>query len=703
MLLHLEYSARKKLHIDIRMPIGMTIEETQRAYCEALGVPCDESCFSPERIIFITDVDSEIYRSPHWYEVLPEDKLARRRQAFLDRGLSIDGRKKVPQISQINADLASQAKMEQNISPNENLVSENEKSAKSAKSAGENNSKSAGENNSESVTSPASDKSLTAFDLIREAAGLKYVDIDLEGSRHSSLLAILSAGASRIMTEEELKRVVAVRMPSFAQEHDCQQLIHDFYAKYGDTARPMSRQLIHINALASTQVSQGVQSSDLHVQSTEGTEPPKMPEHLPKLVELLVSKTPEEYKPAVANAIFPPLATHLWRTTFRYIDNVEHEATLMCCLLAGTGAGKSCVQMPINFIMEDIRQRDQDNLAREKAWKDEIMRKGANKDKRKRPQNLIIQEIDADMTNPAFVMRTSEAQEHFLYTSLNEIDQFDALKGTGGQQFRIMCLAFDPGNRYGQTRVGTQSVTERVTVRFNWNASTTIQKGQKYFSGVLTDGPISRINFCTIPEREIGADMPVYGTYDNAYRTALEPYIDNLCKATGLIECREAYKLALTLKEENAEFARLSQNRVYENLSFRANVIAYLKACVLYVANGMKWEPEMEAFIRWSEQYDLWCKMKFFGEDIAQAEFDGVKSKSHGPRNLLQQLPDQFSLQEAQNVRLKNGLDPDGAANMLRQWVYRGYVLRYSRYSYKKLMYKSFNSKDYGNHIEKNS
>ena len=665
-LLHLEYSARKKLHIDIRMPIGMTIEETQRAYCEALGVPCDESCFTPERILFITDQDSEIYRSKDWYAVLPADELKARREAYLKRGLTIDGRGKANQPAQPFNIQHSTFNTQQNIP--DGLP----------------------------TSGTASEKSLIAFDLFTESAGLKNVNIDTEGSRHSSLLAIMSAGASRVMSEEELRRVVAVKMPSFAQERDCRQLIHDFYEKYGDSSKPFSRDVIRINAQAETQANQlridneelriqgasagnqTVQSSNLNVQSSEDDypAPPEMPKRLPKLVELLVSQTPDVYKPAVAHAIFPPLATHLCRTYFNYIDNVEHEATLMCCLLAGTGAGKNCVQMPINLIMEDIRKRDKDNLKREKEWKDEVTRKGANKDKRKRPENLVIQEIDADMTNPAFVMRTAEAQEHFLYTALNEIDQFDNLRGIGNQQFRIMCLAFDPGNQYGQTRVGTQSVTERVTIRFNWNASTTINKGIRYFSKVLTDGPISRINFCTIPEREIGAEMPVYGTYDDTFRENLKPYIEHLNMASGTINCPEAFALAQKLKEENADFARMSQDRVYENLSFRANVIAYLKACVLYVANGCQWESEIEEFVRWSEQYDLYCKMRFFRDAIVKSEQEGVKSSKRGPSNMLQLLPNEFSYQQAEQVRSDLGLDTKGTRRMIATWVFRKYIVK---------------------------
>ena len=797
MLLHLEYSARKKLHIDIRMPVGMTIEETQRAYCEAIGVPYDESCISPERMIYITDKDSEIYRSKEWYGVLPMAELQIRRDAFVKRGLTIDGRASSSGFSSSNfssselrgkngtlaalsegyspqnlngtlaaldggsgsadadgcsADTGTQGASQwpqgqirlnsvrnpgsKNVPiPPCNPMNENpeNKKVQSKDNVQSEDNRFSGTNGDNAVsagtavqpaqpgdshrvndsylspagdyqdaggvaTREASEKNLIAFELFREAVGLSGMDIDTVGSRHSSLLAIMSAGASRVMSEDELMKVVAKKMPSYYNERDCHQLIHDFYAKYGDSSKPFSRDVIRINATAEKAAIQQVNSLQFKVKSSnhnaqsndsddEYPAPPPMPKKLPKLVELLVSQTPDIYKPAVAHAIFPPLATHLWKTRFRYIDNVEHEATLMCCLLAGTGAGKSCVQMPISMIMEDIRKRDMENLKREKEWKDELMRKGANKDKRKRPENLIIQTIDADMTNPAFVMRTAEAQGHFLYTSLNEIDQFDALKGIGNQHFRIMCLAFDPGNEYGQTRVGLQSVTERVTIRFNWNASTTIEKGKRYFSKVLTDGPISRINFCTIPERLIGEDIPIYGNYDDEFRAQLRPYIENLCKASGLVDCPEAFNLAMKLKDENAEFSRLSQNRIYENFTFRGNVIGYLKACVLYVANGFRWEPEIEEFIRWSEQYDLYCKMRFFEDGIKTASMSAEKSTSHGPSNLLQQLPDEFMYQQAVEVRQKNGLSADGTKNMLYAWAHRGYIERktpdssYSSYS----------------------
>ena len=775
-LLHLEYSARKKLHIDIRMPMGMTIEETQKAYCEAAGIPYDKSCITPERIIFITDKDSEIYRSKEWYGVLPDEEIKARREAFLKRGLTIDG-KGTARYSLLAGDCKSPERLAgdfQGQVPNDSNHKVQSSNLKVQSNDDVQDNRFQGTDSHSAVPSgaaiqpaqpgnshradddyishtgdaqkagglaaqeaeSASEKNLIAFDLFQDSAGLKGMNIDTVGSRHSSLLAIMSAGASRVMSEEELMKVVAKRMPSYYQENDCHQLIHDFYAKYGDSSKPFSRDVIRVNALAE-QAAKSLLAGDcksperlagdflagqngysllagdckspghlagsmLNVQSNACVQssnasyppPPPMPGKLPKLVELLISKTPEIYQPAVAHAIFPPLATHLWNTRFRYIDNVEHEATLMTCLLAGTGAGKSCVQMPISMIMEDIRKRDQENLKREKEWKEEMMRKGANKDKRKRPDNLIIQEIDADMTNPAFVMRTAEAKGHFLYTSLNEIDQFDALKGIGNQHFRIMCLAFDPGNQYGQTRVGTQSVTERVTVRFNWNASTTIQKGQRYFSKVLTDGPLSRINFCTIPEREIGDKIPVYGTYDDQFRKELKPYIENLCMATGLIDCPEAYRLAEILSEENADFSQVTQNRIYENFTFRANVIAYLKACVLYVANGCRWEPEIEDFIRWSERYDLWCKMRFFEEDIQKANNVGEHSNKRGPSNLLQSLPDTFTEQQVVEARAALGLSEEGTAHLLSTWVYRKYVKRGSE-NYHSNSYHSFTKLKY--------
>ena len=518
--------------------------------------------------------------------------------------------------------------------------------------------------------------------------GIAYKDIIAEwfrrtggepqtGERNDRLHRL--AAHLRYITDNNEAQLLAI-MPRYGlSEEEMRGLIHSacssrFYS--------MPRQLQEvISSLAPTEEAT---ARDTGLGST----PPPMPKKLPKVVELLVSKTPDVYKPAVAHAIFPPLGAHLWKVYFPYIDNVRHEATFMNVLMAGTGAGKDCISQPINHIMADIRARDAENLKREAEWKREVNSKGANKDKRQRPESLIIQEVDPDMTNPAFVMRMAEAEEHFLYTKMNEIDQFDALRGSarGSQQFQIMCLAFDPGNRYGQTRVGTQSVTEKVCIRFNWNAATTILKGQRYFSKVLTDGPISRINFCTIPEREIGADMPIYGTYDTAFDEELKPFIDRLCHASGVIECPQAFGLAKQLKDECAEFARLSQSRVYENLSFRANVIAYLKACVLYICNDYKWGSEIEEFVRWSLKYDMYCKMTFFGEAIENANRSADEHIGRrGPRNLLELLPDEFTVHDADLIRQANGMDTRGTRNMLSQWVHRGYVLQMTDDSFCKL------------------
>ena len=505
--------------------------------------------------------------------------------------------------------------------------------------------------------------------------------IPVDGERNVRLHKL--AVNLRAIMENEPQRILEV-IPRLGLSEDEVQRVVDSACK--ENPKGFSKVMQQIIEDLEESFRPHLTSPNLGEKSEGESLPPSMPKKLPKLIQLLVSKTPDVYKPAVAHAVFPALAAHLYKVKFRYIDNVLHEATLMNVLMAGTGAGKDCISQPINYIMADIRKRDEENLQREKQWKQEVSSKGANKDKRQRPEGLIIQEVDPDMTNPAFVMRMAEADGHFLYTKMNEIDQFDALRGSGrgGQQFQIMCLAFDPGNRYGQTRVGTGSVTEKVCIRFNWNAATTIQKGQRYFRNVLTDGPISRINFCTIPEREIGAEMPVYGTYDAAFEEELRPYIERLTKAVGEMDCPHAFKLAQKMVEENAEFARLSQSRVYENLSFRANVIAWLKGCLLYVANGCKWTREIEDFVRWSLQYDMWCKMQFFAEAIEQADYIDDSKPRRGPRNLLELLPDEFSLQDAINIRRQQGLDGKGTKNMLYQWTHRGYIKSLTSYTYRK-------------------
>jgi len=658
MVLREAYSARGKGHIYIRIPKGMTIEEAQRAFCVELGFNADElldsSCWTPERYIYVTGIDQEVFRSEHWLEPIEGEELEERREAYLQRGLDVDGRPLVMDDVRGKKEDVSQP--------------------------------------SDINLQPADSRTLYIFDACMKEAELTPDVLIVEGHRHEALKSILSVGATQLLKKEELLGVLKVRMVQNWQDKNIQQLVDDFYLKYCDPSQKMSQFQRKVLA-KSLKMNQGMVKVEGREEETTNLQsptsnPPEMPKKLPKVVQLLVSRTPEVYKAAVAHAIFPSLGAHLWKVRFPYIDNVMHEATFMNVLMAGTGAGKDCISQPINHIMADIRKRDAENLKREADWKKEVNSKGSNKDKRQRPEGLVIQEVDPDMTNPAFVMRMAEADEHFLYTKMNEIDQFDALRGSarGSQQFQIMCLAFDPDNRYGQTRVGTQSVTEKVCIRFNWNAATTIQKGQRYFRNVLTDGPISRINFCTIPEREIGADMPVYGTYDAAFDEELRPFIDRLCRAAGVIDCQQAYKLAMRLKDECAEFARLSQSRVYENLSFRANVIAYLKACVLYICNDYRWSKEIEEFVRWSLQYDMYCKMKFFGEAIEKANRSAEEQTGRrGPRNLLQLLPEKFTVHDADLIRQANGMDTRGTRNMLSQWMHRGYLLQMTDDSFRKL------------------
>ena len=510
--------------------------------------------------------------------------------------------------------------------------------------------------------------------------GLEKSDFLNEGGRHTTVKVFLS-GATQLLTKEEANCMLSELMPEHWKDENIQELVNAFYANYYNPTQRLPKWQETLFTGSQRLKSSDNQSAD----TTPVLSPPPMPQKVPKLIELLTSRSPEIYKPAVANAAFPPLGTHLCDVRFCYTDNVEHEATLMNCLMAGTGAGKGCIDEPINHIMADIKRRDEENSRRENEWKKDCQKKGANKDKMTRPEGLVIQQIDPDMTKPALVTRMDEAEGHFVYVKLNELDLFEQLKGqTGKQHFQLMCLAFDPGAEYGQTRVGTQSVTARPKCRFNWNACTTVQKGRKFFSRVLTDGPISRINFCTIPEVEIGAKQPVYGKYDDEFDEQLKPYIDNLTNARGLIDCPQAYKLAKQMQEDCAEFARLSQDETYWNLSHRAIVIAWLKACVLYVANGQKWEKTIEDFVKWSLEYDLYCKMTFFGEDIEKATHEGERIGTRGPRNLLELLPDEFTIEDAKRVRRQQGMRTENTGKMVSQWKSRGYILQLTVDSFKK-------------------
>ncbi|MBO4673440.1 MAG: hypothetical protein J5616_03735, partial [Bacteroidaceae bacterium] len=684
-VLRIEYSARKKVHIYIRIPKGMTIEEAQQAFCQEIGVPYDESCITPERFIYQTGIDEEVYRSPHWLEALSDEEVAERREAYLNRGLDVDGRAPRPHPLRGTGGMeglrdVGDKNPNDNVNPNPKLSTLN------------------------SQPSTPSDRTLYIFDACMREAGLQENDLVEEGGRHNALKSILSVGATQLLTKEELIGVLQVRMAANWQDANIQTLVNDFYQKYTDSSQKMTQFQRKVFAMSRKLNLNDNLNPDLDESSPDGLpitgemsagQRGSMPRRLPKLIELLTSKTPKEYKEAVAHAVFPALATHLCNVRFEYTDYVEHEATLMNCLMAGTGSGKGCIDKPIEHIMADIKRRDKENENREKEWKKENLKRGDNKDKLVRPEGLVIQMIDPDMTKPALVTRLDEAEGHFVYVKLNELDLFNQLRGqTGNQHFQLMCLAFDPDSEYGQTRIGTQSVTARPQCRFNWNACTTVLKGRRFFKNVLTDGPISRINFCTIPEQEIGADQPIYGKYDVAFDEALKPYIDNLVAARGLIECPQAWRLAKKLQAECAEFARLSQNEVYWNLSHRACVIAWLKACVLYVANGQKWEKTIEDFIRWSLNYDLWCKMEFFGEDIAKANRGDERVGKRGPRNLLELLPDTFTLEDAMRVRRQEGLDTQNTIKMVRNWKSRNYVTQISDISFQKSQSKGKGKSD---------
>ena len=719
-ILLVEESVRRGTHVLIRLPQGMTPQEAQAGFSADVGFQADGALKDVSRCIYMVPGDHTLYvdeenlfnekssvSEERRMKTIPQCKqsknvLSEANEECPEKGGATEVQQKTGGLKQISGGAQQEVQqMHQEMQQMHQEVQQMHQEVQQTQQGCNEGAKEVQQRCNEGATEvQPSFKGIPYADIIKQWFILAGGE-PAQGERNTKLHRL--ACHLRHITDNDEGLLLKI-MPRYGlAEEEMKGLIHSACtAAWCGMPRMMQEALAHLIPTAPLNPSCGGTSDTAGNLSspTGGVEgaaglrgaPPAMPSVLPPLIALLVSRTPDIYKPAVAHAVFPPLAAHLHRVTFRYIDNVAHEATLMNVLMAGTGAGKDCISEPINRIMADIRKRDARNLERERLWKQEVNSRGANKDKRQRPEGLVIQEIDADMTNPAFVMRTAEADGHFLYTKLNEIDQFDALRGSGkgGQQFQIMCLAFDPGNRYGQTRVGSQSVTEKVTVRFNWNAATTILKGKRYFSKVLTDGPISRINFCTIPEREIGADMPVYGAYDAAFDEELRPYIENLVHATGQVDCPEAYELAKKLCEENAEFSRLSQSRVYENLSFRANVIAYLKACVLYVAQGYKWDKPLEDFIRWSLQYDMWCKMEFFGDGIEQAMATPADNAHRpGRRNLLTLLPDEFTLQDAIRVRQAEGLDTQGASHMLSLWKSRGYISIISNLNYRKLKYRS--------------
>ena len=660
-ILLVEESVRKGTHVLITLPEGMSPQEAQNRFSHDVGFQADPA---------LKDIARCIYMVPEEYTLFVNERM-----------FSMDGTQRHGDTETLNS-----SSCHYGSSP----LCHSERSEESVSTAQPSSSgctQTLRDAQSDTAGNPIGTKKLCVSESLcsKKTFPQTYEDIPYEqivevleeqmggrpdiGSRNNFIFSM--ACHLRYICNDDPSWIAQV-LPTYGEDRD----------KFETTVRSacnriQTKQMPRImKRTVSICKQRMVEESEIRNHQSEIENPPELPDKLPPLIELLVSRTPKIYRPAVASAVFPALGAHLWQTTFRYIDNCLHEATLSTLLLAPTGSGKSCVNVPIDYIMADIRERDRLSMEKERKWKQDMQTKGANKDKKKRPEGIVIQEIDPDSTSAAFVQRMADAEGRFLYARMNEIQQLNNLSNRGNAQnvFDLLCLAFDYGNIYGQTRVGTSSVSERVCVRFNYNVSTTIRKGQQFFSRVLTDGPLSRISMCTIPEREIGAEMPIYGTYGDDFAEALKPYIERLTAARGLVECEEANALARTLMQENADFARLSQSRVYENFSFRANVIAFLKGMVLYVAHGERWMPEMEDFIRWSLRYDLWCKMQFFGQAIEEQEHGGEKGTRRGPQNLLDLLPEVFTREEAGMLRQRQGIRTGSLTFMLSNWKKRGYI-----------------------------
>ena len=546
------------------------------------------------------------------------------------------------------------------------------------------------------VTEQPTVASLEAFDLCVGLAGLKADAMDVWGVHnwHANLMAVLSVGVAKLMSKEQLRGVVAQRLPNYSQTEDCQKLIDYFYEKYDANKGFMNTALREINAKAQQKTSESTQKAPLSTEPQDALSrmfasnlPPEMPSKLPRLVKEVTKSTPKLYQATVAQAMFPALATYPKHLSFMYTDNQVRELRINCLIIAGTGTGKDiCTKQPLTHIIADIKQRDEMNRERLKKFNEEYNSKANNKQKPQRPADLVIQTIKSDITKAALVQRMEDAQGAPLYVRLNELEQWDKVEGATGRnnQFTVMKQNDDEENDFGSDRASTQSVMGSGSLHLNWNANTTVSKALKYFRYVVTDGPISRLCLATIPDCEIGSDIPVFGNYDEAYDESLKPYIDNLKTATGVIVCQQAMRLASKLKAECADFARLSQDAVFDNLTHRALVHAFRKACLLYAANGMKWEKSIEDFCRWSLFYDLYLKMKFWGDSIRSADSD-VQISKRGPESLLDSLPTQFTLEDAKRVRQQKGMDAERARKMISTWQSRYYVIQMSDFSFKKL------------------
>ena len=630
-VLHVERSARNKAHIDIRIPVGMTIAEAQSAFCKLIHATEDPSCVTPERIIFITDAASQIYTADDWYKRLDEEAVAAYREAYRKRGLDIDGRP-----------------MDVDFQPVEN---EEEKAGKAANAA-------AYEQTYDGV--PYEEITKALVDLMggapahgnrnnfiyREACLLRYI-CNSEAAWIKQVIEIFG--------EDETKALASVESAcKVAQSSEMPQLVKQ------------AIELARKNYLAK----QATEKAGIYAEV-----PPQLPAKLPKLIKLLTSKVEDDFKAPVAMAVFPPLAAHLKGVSFRYIDNQVHEAAMMNLLVAPMSSGKSAVNGPINSIIEDLVQMDKVNRQKEQEWKDEVNTMGDNKKKPVRPEDICIRIVSPDLTRAAYIQRLDDAQkagDAYLYCKMDEVDMLKKFNDPS----QLIRLCWD-NSEDGQERVGTKSVTARVKTRFNWNASTTIAVSQKFFSvREVADGAVSRLSLATIFRSEFDP-CPVVGEYDAQFKSQLAPYIHQLNATSGFKECRKARQLIERLGRELMELAQLAYNKPYAEFAKRSLANGFRRAMVLYLANGEKWEKAIEDFIVWSVKYDLWCKMRFFGNQMQEAIDADNRSIYHasGVSNLLLFVHDTFDKTEIQEVCMVHGTKTKLAV-LLCTWKKRGFIVK---------------------------
>ena len=663
---YIEYSARKKVHIWIRLPKGMTIAEAQQAFCQEIEVPYDESCTTPERFIYMTG--DQVYRSEKWLQPLTDEDIAERREAYLNRGLDVDGR---PLKEPDAKPKATQQLTASTLGKSLEVV-------------------------------PPDKRTRFIFEEIMKKEGLTAADLNEEGGRHNAVKMILSH-ATQLLKEGEFMGVLSELMPSW-QEKEFQQLVKDFYAKYYDESAKLTefqKQVFRKSRKMETEqeadTTEKATTSKVYGDTASLSEiyasaqPPLLPEKKPALVKLVTSQTPKEMVPTVAQGMFPPLGVYPRDLRFLYTDNQYRELRINCLTIGGTGSGKdTSLKQPLKYITAPMVERDTVNRQRLKEYNEQYNSTKASKDKPKRPADLIIQKVGSDLTPARLAQLMDDSQGAFLYTHLHEFEQWYGIEGLRGQvcTFKNLKLADDEENPFGQERASAQSVNYMGPLGLNWNASTTPNKIQNMFRSVMVDGPLSRVCLATTPDVGLAAPMPRYGRYDERYDKALQPYIENLQKATGEITCRPALRLAEKLKAECDQYTVKTQDEVFDNLSHRALVHAFRKACLLYAANGMKWEKSIEGFCRWSLHYDLWLKLHFFGDMIRKAG-EQMQTSKRGPRNLLEQIKTNedgvFTYLDAINVRQKNGKDESGTRNMLSQWKSRGYIEELPDGKYKRI------------------